>query len=375
MSRPDPGREKGETGEPAEAKSPPPDPSVAPESVWSALGWREVAQTFIGLAVAVAVVFYGLPFVADTTWPQIGAQLALVGLAPAMAMAGLLVAGLYCYTWTMVGSLPGLSQLRAFTVNTAGSMVANILPGGGAVGVAVTYLMFRSWGFARAAISTSLIVTTIWNMLARLTLPILGGLAVLLGPVDAPRSVVIATLVATTMGLLFLGFFAGVIFSDAVAREVGSAVATLTSPLARRFPRVRNLDGVMTDQRRRIEGIVRRNSVLMSLGLLGMFGCFFVLYVVSARAVGVELALVPLFAAYAFRQFLTVVAITPGGLGITEVGTAGILVAFGAEPASAAAAALLFAVFTHLLEVPLGALATLGWWLTRKRSVSSQGVE
>ncbi|MGB3686018.1 MAG: lysylphosphatidylglycerol synthase transmembrane domain-containing protein [Ornithinimicrobium sp.] len=373
MSHPGPGGEAANSdGEHSGSTSETPDPSVEPESVLSAMGWREVVQALVGLGAAGALVFYGLPFVADTTWPQIGEQLALVGLAPALAMAGLLVAGLYCYTFTMIGSLPGLNHLRAFTVNTAGSMVANILPGGGAIGVAVTYLMFRSWGFARAAIGTSLIVTTIWNMLARLTLPILGGLAVLLGPVDAPRSVVVAALVATAMGLLFLGFFGGVVFSDTAAREVGSAVATLTSPVARRFPRVGNLNGVMADQRVRIEGVVRRSSVMMSLGLVGMFGCFFVLYVVSARTVGVELALIPLFAAYAFRQFLTVVAITPGGLGITEVGTAGILVAFGGDPASAAAAALLYAVFTHLLEVPLGAFATLGWWLTRNRSASNR---
>ncbi|CAN5379419.1 hypothetical protein BH23ACT6_BH23ACT6_23900 [soil metagenome] len=347
------------------------DPTTDPESVLSDVGWREVVQALVGLGVAVALVYYGLPFVADTTWPQIGQQLQLVGVGPALAMVALLVTGLYCYTFMMIGSLPGLRHLRALTVNLAGSMVSNILPGGGAIGVAVTYLMFRSWGFAKAAIGTSLIVTTIWNMLARLTLPVLGGLAVVLGPVDAPRSVVAAALVATGIGLLFLGFFAGVVFSDRVATEVGSAAATLASPLSRRFPRVSNLDAVMADQRARIDAVVRRSSVVMTLGLLGMFGCFFVLYVISARAVGVELALIPLFAAYAFRQFLTVVAITPGGLGITEVGTAGILVAFGGDPAAAAAAALLSAVFTHLLEVPLGAVAAVGWWLTRGRGRKS----
>lgn len=348
-----------------------PDPSVEPASVLAAAGWREALQAVVGLGVAVAVVFYGLPFVTDTSWSRIGEQLALVGPGPALGMAGLLVAGLYCYTFTMMGSLPGLTHLRAFTVNTAGSMVANILPGGGAIGVAVTYLMFRSWGFAKAAIGTSLVVTTIWNMLARLVLPVLAGLALLLGPVDPPRAVLVAALIATAMGLLFLTFFMGVVFSDTAAREVGSAVATLTSPLARRFSRLSNVEGLLSDQRRRIEGVVRASSLPMSLGLAGMFSCFFVLYVVSTRSVGVELTLVPLFAAYAFRQFLTVVAITPGGLGITEVGTAGILVACGADPASAAAAALLYAVFTHLLEIPLGAVATLGWWLTRPRSVGA----
>ncbi|MGB3258835.1 MAG: lysylphosphatidylglycerol synthase transmembrane domain-containing protein [Ornithinimicrobium sp.] len=344
-----------------------PDPATAVRS----LGWKELIQSVLGFSVAIALLVFGLPRIAGTTWPQIGDQMALVGPASALAMAVLLLAGLYCYTFTLIGSLPGLSHLRALMVNAAGSMVSNVLPGGGAVGVALSYVMFRSWGFTRRAISTSIVVTSIWNLLARLTLPVLGALAVILGPVDAPRPVVVAALVATGIGLLLIGFFVGVVFSDRIAREVASALKTLTSPLAQRIPRLKNLDSLIADQRSRIETVVREGSVRMTLGLVGMFGFFFILYWVSARAVGLELAVVPLFAAYTFRQFLTVVAITPGGLGVTEVGTAGILVAFGGDPSAASAAALLYAVFTHLLEVPLGLAAWLGWWFGRTKGPSA----
>lgn len=344
-----------------------PEPEPDPGTAMRSLGWKEALQSLVGFSLALTLLVFGLPRIAGTTWPQIGEQMQLVGPGPAVTMGLLLLAGLYCYTFTLIGSLPGLSHLRALMVNAAGSMVSNILPGGGAVGVALSYVMFRSWGFTRRAISTSIVVTSIWNLLARLVLPVLGALAVILGPVQAPRPVVVAAIVATGIGLLLIGFFTGVVFSDTIAREVAAAVKTLTSPLAKRFRRLQNLDGLIADQRSRIETVVRDGSIAMTLGLLGMFGFFFILYLVSARAVGLELAVVPLFAAYTFRQFLTVVAITPGGLGVTEVGTAGILVAFGGDPSAASAAALLYAVFTHLLEVPLGLAAWLGWWFGRKR--------
>ncbi|MGB3827206.1 MAG: lysylphosphatidylglycerol synthase transmembrane domain-containing protein [Ornithinimicrobium sp.] len=352
-----------EAATPEETPDVEPDPGTAMRS----LGWKELVQSLVGFSVAIALLVFGLPRIAGTTWPQIGAQMQLVGPLPAVVMTALLVAGLYCYTFTLIGSLPGLTHLHALMVNAAGSMVANVLPGGGALGVAMSYLMFRSWGFTRRAISTSIVVTSIWNLLARLTLPVLGALAVILGPIEAPRSVVVAALVATAVGLVLIGFFAGVVFSDTIAREVAGALKTLSSPLATRFRRLRNLDALIADQRARIESVVREGSIAMTLGLVGMFGFFFVLYVVSARAVGLELAVVPLFAAYTFRQFLTVVAVTPGGLGVTEVGTAGILVAFGGDPSAASAAALLYAVFTHLLEVPLGLAAWLGWWFGAKK--------
>lgn len=326
------------------------------------VGGKEVVQSLIGLSVAIALLVFALPRITGTTWPQIGDQLALVGPWPSVIMLALLLSGLYSYTFTLIASLPGLTHLRALMVNAAGSMVSNLLPGGGAVGVALTWMMFRSWGFTRRNISTAIVVTSVWNILARLVLPVLGALVIVVGPVDAPRPVLLAAVVAGIVGVVLIGFFLGVLLSDGFARDAGAVVTGLTAPLTRRFPRLGGAEHFLSDQRARTDLVVREGWPAMSLGLAGMFGSFFILYVVSSRTVGLDLALVELFAAYTFRQFLTVIAITPGGLGVTEVGTAGILVAFGGDPSAAAAAALLYAVFTHLLEVPLGMAAWLGWW-------------
>lgn len=337
-----------------------------PEPRLQRLGLRELLQSLVGFSIAILLLVFGLPRVTGTTWPQIGDQLQMVGPWPALLMLALLLAGLYCYTFTLIASLPGLSHLRALMVNAAGSMVGNILPGGGAVGVALTYVMFRSWGFSRRNISTSIVVTSVWNVLARLTLPVLGALVIVLGPVDAPESVVLAAVIASGLGLLLIGFFIGVLFSDRFAADAIDVVGRATRPLSRRIKRLANLPELLADQRSRTEVVVRDGWLRLTLGLAGMFGLFFVLYIVSARTVGLDLAVAQLFAAYTFRQLLTVVAITPGGLGVTEVGTAGVLVAFGGDPTAASAAALLYAVFTHLLEVPLGLMAFSGWWFGPK---------
>ena len=68
-------------------------------------------------------------------------------------------------------------------------------------------------------------------------------------------------------------------------------------------------------------------------------------------------------AAFAFVRLLTALPITPGGLGITELGLVGILAAGTGHQASAqvAAAVLLYRAVTYLPPIPLGALACLVW--------------
>ena len=73
---------------------------------------------------------------------------------------------------------------------------------------------------------------------------------------------------------------------------------------------------------------------------------------------------------------VTAVGITPGGVGLTESTTVLALVNWGADSAAAAAGVFLFSIFTHLMEVPLGALGWLVWSLSpRVRNASGDDPE
>ena len=84
------------------------------------------------------------------------------------------------------------------------------------------------------------------------------------------------------------------------------------------------------------------------------------------RGVGLSQAQVPWqtsLAAFAFVRLLTVLPITPGGLGITELGLIATLAAGAGHRASAqvTAAVLLYRAVTYLPPIPLGAIACLAW--------------
>ena len=84
------------------------------------------------------------------------------------------------------------------------------------------------------------------------------------------------------------------------------------------------------------------------------------------RGTGLSQAQVPWqtsLAAFAFVRLLTALPVTPGGLGITELGLIGTLAASADHRATAqvTAAVLLYRAVTYLPPIPLGALACLVW--------------
>jgi uncharacterized protein (TIRG00374 family) len=89
------------------------------------------------------------------------------------------------------------------------------------------------------------------------------------------------------------------------------------------------------------------------------------LQLMAARAVGVEVGWLEIFAVYTFGELLSTIPLTPSGVGFVEAGSAGLLVSFGAPNEAAVAAVLLYRAFTYLFEIPLGGI---GWvtWATRR---------
>ena len=330
---------------------------------------RQLVQIVLGLGLAVSLLVWGLPYFAKTSWADV---FEVLGGIPATTAAGLLllvVAGLYCYTFTLTGSLHGLRHYQALIVNVAGSSVGNLLPGGGAAGLAATYAICRSWGFSRRDISTSAIVTGVWNVLARVALPVVAIAGLYSGAENVPSALEDAALAATLSGVAIIAVFVSILASERAALAVGRGVDRAIRPFTRRSGAARTMSvrALVIDLRARINDIVRTGWLKMTLGLVGYFTVYFVLFVLCLRITGVEMFYGQVFAAYAIGRLLTAVGVTPGGLGVTETATAAALVAWGAEPAPATAAVVLFSVYTHLMEIPLGALGWLAWSVSPKK--------
>jgi uncharacterized membrane protein YbhN (UPF0104 family) len=271
-----------------------------------------------------------------------------VGAIPVEALLALVVlwaAGLMAHTFTLTAALPGLTHRRALLLSLTGSAVANVLPLGGAAGVALNYRMTRRWGFTPAGFASYTVVSNVWDVLTKLFLPVVVLPLVLTG---LP--------VGTGVGRAITG--------AAVALPVvaGTAAFLLVHPraamiLGARAERVRVSAGGV------VSGAWRRLTAGMGLYTVLLFALLTACLDVAGAGVPWPVVLV----AFCAERLATLVGLTPGGLGFVEVGLTGaLMLAPGADAAGVAAGALLYRALTFGLEIPVGGLLLAGWsWRQR----------
>ena len=145
------------------------------------------------------------------TW----AQALLVAAAAAASMAS---------TWIMVCSvLPSIRLREAAVVNLGSNAVANTLPAGGALAMGVSWAMLSSWGVSTAEYVLYTLVSGIWNVFARLGLPVLA--LMILATAGQPGAGLIA---AAAAGLALLAAMAAglglLMHSEPFALRAGRAL-------------------------------------------------------------------------------------------------------------------------------------------------------
>jgi uncharacterized membrane protein YbhN (UPF0104 family) len=311
------------------------------------------------VAVIVAAFAVALPRFADygEVWDSIRAVDGRV--LPILALVA--AANLVSPSLSQLAALPGLRLGPAVAVDWITSTVTNLVPGGSAIAIGLTWSMYRSLGLAGASIARSVVVTGVWDTLVKLGTPLPAVLWLAsqrpVGPVLIQAAVLGGILFVVAVGLA-----TAVLAGPGAAAAVGRFVDRL--PLAGTgWPD--RLDHLRVDT---VSLLRQRGPVLTAWTVLGHANLYLLL-VVCLRAVGVErsdLGLAPILAAFAFGRLVTALPLTPGGLGVLEVGLVGALVAAGdAADASVVAGVLLFRFASFALPLPLGLVGWL-WWTARR---------
>jgi uncharacterized protein (TIRG00374 family) len=154
--------------------------------------------------------------------------------------------------------------------------------------------------------------------------------------------------------------------SPQLARRAGGVavrVANRALRLVRRRPVSWTADSLVSFREAAV-GVLRRRWPQLTLASIAGQLSVFVILLVSLRAVGVPasgVGVVEAFAAWALVRLLGAFPITPGGLGIVEVGLTGALVAFGGQNAEVVAAVLVYRVLSTVPTLLLGLVAFATW--------------
>jgi uncharacterized membrane protein YbhN (UPF0104 family) len=124
--------------------------------------------------------------------------------------------------------------------------------------------------------------------------------------------------------------------------------------------------GSLASFRRRAAGLLAARGWRITITTAAVQVILWLVLLACLRGTGLSQAQVPWqtsLAAFAFVRLLTVLPITPGGLGITELGLVSVLAAGAGSRVSAqvTAAVLLYRAVTYLPPIPLGAAAFVAW--------------
>ncbi len=118
--------------------------------------------------------------------------------------------------------------------------------------------------------------------------------------------------------------------------------------------------------RRQTVGLLKRRWHVLTLATLAGHLTVFLVLVVSLRVTGVsasEVTAIEAFAAWSIMRIVGSIPITPGGVGVIELGLTSLLVGFGGKNAEVVAAVLVYRALTVLPTLVLGALSASTWKL------------
>jgi uncharacterized membrane protein YbhN (UPF0104 family) len=326
---------------------------------WKALA-RRCAGPAIGLAVVVGIFAAIIPRFADyqAVWQAMihltARDWAVIAVCTVMNVAS---GGL---PW--MAGVPGLGYRRSMLLTQTSGLMTTALPMGEAVGFATQVTMLRRWRFPPAVVTAGFVVVTAWNQGANIAIPVFAVAA--LGTGDTGPAVLTISLIAVAV-LVALIVTAVVAFrSDAQARRIGAfagRVATRVLAVLRRPPRSEWGEKLATMRAETI-GVVSGHWPFLTAATFANQLTLFGVMLACMHATGVTgVSFFEALAGWSFARLVGSVAITPGGLGIQELGLTGALVAFGGSTDAVLATALLFRVLTFVPTVIVGSACALIW--------------
>jgi uncharacterized protein (TIRG00374 family) len=336
-------------------------------------GWGRIIAIVVSVGLIALVFAFALPRIADyrDVWDVVkGLSWAWIAV---LLLASSLDIATYAPPW--VAALPGLSYLHATRVTLASTALSMVAPGGAAVGVATSFAMLKGWGFRGRPVGLAVAVTSAWNQLVILGVPIL-AVAALVAEGGRNRTVELVAVIALAVFAVIVAGFAVGLSSTRLARRVGDRAARAANWLKGTFRRAPVKWNGETFARFRDEAIelIRRRWLFLTLATLANHLTVFLVLEAALRAVGVprsHVTIVEAFAAWALARVLGSIPITPGGVGFVELGLTGALVAFGASNAEAVAATLIYRFLTTIPTIVLGLLAAGTWKVGRRPAAAA----
>ena len=327
-------------------------------------GKSQIIATILTLGILILVFVVILPQFGDygAAWTAIqGMEVWQFGLIVLATIAMILI-----YVLPFPAALPGLKYKPAFLTRQTSFMISNVVPAGGAFGLAVQYGMLQSYGYAPAPVTSAIGITSVWNTFVTLSLPVIALLG-LMATGQSNGQALTVTLIAAGAVIAMIVVFTLILRSESFSRKLGQWVDKVIQWGAGLFHKDVEIDAVdgILSFRSSIVHVVRDRWVLVTLANVGQqlaqFSILYLAVVALQGGFGGPVSLLEAFAAFAFGRLATFIPVPPGGLGTTDAIITSMLTSFGLGNNDALAATMIWRAATYFPQVIIGLITLFVW--------------
>lgn len=285
-------------------------------------------------------------------------------LAPAWIGVSLVAEALsfICLWWLFTIVLRTRKWFAVATSQLASNAVSRAIPAGAAAGAAVQYRMFAAAGIDRTTAGSGLTVATLLQYATLFALPLI-ALPATLGA-GVARELETAAWVGAIAFTAVVGIGAVLLFTNRPLIVIGRAIEWLLNRMPRRTTQVHGLPQRLRTERDTVRKTLGRDWWRALLASVGKWAFDYFALLAALAAVGTDADPVLVLLAYTASAVLSMIPITPGGLGFVEAGLTAMLALAGVAASDAILATLEYRLVSFWLPLPVGALAA---WLFHRR--------
>ena len=253
----------------------------------------------------------------------------------------------------------GLSWPHAVGSDLAARAVVSTIPG--PTDIATKYVLYRQWEIPAETATAGIVFSAFFEPLSALVLPLIAVIGVVVsGQTTEPKVIWLAVVGTAIFVVAALGLMA-IVRSESLARRLRQRARLARAPplVARPEASAAGIVEGVLDVRARSKDILSRHGVLAFAAAVAAKLAWFIVLEVALWAVGItpeELPPAVVLAAMAVVTIISLVPITPGAVGVSEVAYIGLLSAIAGEGATGqiTAAITLFRIAQWLAPILIG---------------------
>ena len=280
-----------------------------------------------------------------------------IGLAWLAVMAVLQLASVTMAFALTKSVLPGLNWFDAATTQAISSAVSRVVPAGAVLGTASLYRSLARTGIEPHQAAGTLAATGLISNLILFTIPTAAFILVLLGT-QLPPILVLASTVGTVLFAVQASVTGSMLWCPNLLRYALRTAVFLVRPFSRLLKtRWTPSETRLVEEQDRLRAVISQHRGPVLLTATANWLLEYLVLLTALLALGADPHPGLVLLVFAATSTLGMIPLTPGGLGIAEVGLYTLLVASGIDPITAGTATISYRLISWWLPLLAGPLA------------------